>query len=330
MNDISIIVIGLNEEKNLKQCLESVTAASLSDEVNTEVVYVDSGSTDNSIAIAKSFPKVKVIMLDDPQPSAAKGRNLGASVTKAEYIQFIDGDSVLDKDWLTKALARLKADNSIAVVFGAIEEVGNKNNIYAKVCHFDWYTPAGDYRLCGGNAMWRRDVFMQSGGFDSMLIAGEEPDLCYKVRQNGHRIVCIDAPMVKHDLDMNSFKQYWLRSVRSGYAYSVIAMRFINKKEKLWLKEMLRNFLDPIVWFAIILIGFVVGWLPSLLLLLAFVSYRTSRVVKNVRPRAENAGEALLYGLHTQFSRIPLSVGQLRGLVDVFSKKWAIKKERNL
>jgi len=323
---ISIIVIGLNEEKNLKECLSSIFESSLGGDEKLEIVYVDSGSIDNSIAIAKSFYNVKVISLQDSPPSAAKGRNLGASITKGDYIQFVDGDSALDKNWIKMALQALELDQSKGVVFGAIEEVDNKNTIYSKVCRFDWYTPPGDYRLCGGNAMWRRDIFIKAGGFDSTLSAGEEPDLCYKVRQNGHRIVCLDAPMVKHDLDMNSFKEYWLRSIRSGYAYSVIAMRFMNMEEKLWLKETIRNFLDPLLWVIIILSGFSIGWLASLSLLFAFISYRIIRIIKNVQQRTTSLTDALLYGLHIQFSRLPLALGQIKGLTEVFLSRISRKK----
>jgi len=263
---------------------------------------------------------VKVVELKDINPSAAKARNLGVSLTNSDYIQFIDGDSILDKFWLNKALPVLSSDDSIGAVFGEIDEVGQQDNLYMKVCRFDWYIPPGDYRLCGGNALWKRSVFDQVGLFDGELIAGEEPDLCFRVRQKGYRIVCIDAPMVKHDLDMHTFRQYWNRSVRSGTAYSIIAMRYRNTEEKLWLREMVRNFAEIFIWILTLAIGISYSWQSAVLLFLIFILYRIIKVIFNVLPRSNGLMDSLLYALHIQFSRIPLVYGQLLGFVKIFFK----------
>ena len=324
-NTLSIIVIGLNEEKFIRGCLNSISEFKLPDCI-LEIIYVDSGSTDKSIEIAESFPNVKVVHLNDKNPSAAKARNLGVTVTDSEYIQFVDGDSILDELWLKKAFPVLSSDDSIGAVFGAIEEVGEQNNIYMKVCRFDWYTPPGDYRLCGGNALWKRIVFDEVGLFDGELIAGEEPDLCFRVRQKGYRIVCIDSPMVKHDLDMHYFKDYWNRSVRSGTAYAIIAMRYRKTQEKLWFKEMIRNFLDVFLWSLMLIIGVSYSWKVAGLLFLIFSLYRIGKVVLNVLPRSKGILDALLYALHIQFSRIPLVYGQILGLIKIFMKSTTSKK----
>ena len=319
MNNLAIIVIGLNEEKFIRQCLNSISGFNLP-ACTLEVIYVDSGSTDKSIEIAESFSNIRVVKLNDSNPSAAKARNLGVSVTDSEYIQFVDGDSVLDDLWLKRAFPVLSSDNSIGAVFGSIEEVGEQNNVYMKVCRFDWYTPPGDYRLCGGNALWKRSVFDEVGLFDGDLIAGEEPDLCFRVRQKGYRIVCIDSPMVKHDLDMHYFKDYWNRSVRSGTAYAIIAMRYRRTEEKLWFKEMIRNFAEVFIWLLILISGIFYSWKIATTLLVFFLLYRIGKVVLNVLPRSRGGLDALLYALHIQFSRIPLVYGQILGLVEIFIK----------
>ena len=325
MKTISVIVIGLNEEKVIGECLSSISGLKLSDCI-LEVIYVDSGSTDKSIKIAESFSNVRVVSLNDANPSAAKARNLGVSVTNSEFIQFVDGDSILDEQWLKIALPILSSDNSIGAVFGSIEEVDKKSNIYMKVCQFDWYMPPGDYRLCGGNALWKRSVFDEVGLFDGKLIAGEEPDLCFRVRQKGYRIVCIDSPMVKHDLDMHYFKDYWNRSVRSGTAYAIIAMRYRKTQEKLWLKEMTRNFAEVFIWLLLLTFGIFYSWKIAATLLVFFLSYRIGKVILNVLSRSRGGLDALLYALHIQFSRIPLVYGQILGLVEVFVKSISRKK----
>ena len=151
--------------------------------------------------------------------------------------------------------------------------------------------------------------------------------LCFRVRQNGYRIVCIDTPMVKHDLDMHYFKDYWNRSVRSGTAYAIIAMRYRKTQEKLWFKEMIRNFAEVFIWLLLLVFGIFYSWKIASVLLVLFLLYRIGKVVFNVLPRSRGWVDALLYSLHIQFSRIPLVYGQILGLVEVFMT--SISRKRN-
>ena len=311
---ISVVVIGLDEEQHLRGSLDSVFAACpAGDEL--EVIYVDSGSRDRSLEIAGSFPSVRVVELGDPEPSASKGRNAGIRVARGEWLQLLDGDSLLDPGWLTKALPRLEEQAGIACVFGRCEEVRPRQSLYMRVCQFDWSIPPGDYRLCGGNALWRREAILRAGGFDPELVVGEEPDLCYRVRQQGGRIVCLDLPMVRHDLDMNSFGDYWRRAARSGRGYVQIGLRFRRGEEKLWLRETVRNFLEPFIWLALLVAGFLLGGVAGALgLLAAYLVFQVVRVAWRARKREGGVTDPLLYGVHCLFSRIPLFCGQLQGL----------------
>ena len=62
--------------------------------------------------------------------------------------------------------------------------------------------------------------FLDVGGFNPAIIAGEEPDLCYRLRKVGGRIFHLDTPMVHHDANILKFNQWWKRSIRGGYAYA--------------------------------------------------------------------------------------------------------------
>ena len=66
--------------------------------------------------------------------------------------------------------------------------------------------------------MVRLAAFEGVGGFSDNLIAGEEPDLCFRLRQSGWRIFRLDAEMTLHDAAMTRASQWWQRSVRSGSA----------------------------------------------------------------------------------------------------------------
>lgn len=312
---LSIVVIGLNEEARLQAALEAIFA-NVPANVELEVFYVDSGSTDRSLAIAGTVPGVQILSLQTHRPSAAKARNLGLSQARGQYVQLIDGDSVLQPDWLSKALQALQTTPEIACVFGQCIEAFPEQSLYMRVCGLDWHIPAGDHRLCGGNSMWRRDVIAAHGFFDETLQLGEEPDLCYRVRQQGHRIVCLDVPMVLHDLAMVTFKQYWKRGEATGKAYARVATRYWRKPEKMWLRETLRNFVEPALWLLIAAAGvWLGGFVGACGALVSWWILRALKISTAVRARASDWKHSVLYGLHCQFMRLPVVVGQVKGLL---------------
>ena len=105
----------------------------------------------------------------------------------------------------------------------------------------DWNAPAGIVEFCGGDALMRREVLESVGGFDERLIAGEEPEMCRRIRELGFTILHVDRPMTGHDLAMTRFSQYWRRAVRTGYAYAEVSARFRNTDLPLWDRKARRN-----------------------------------------------------------------------------------------
>jgi glycosyltransferase involved in cell wall biosynthesis len=314
VRDLSVVVIGLNEEKLLASALRSVLDTSPGCRFS-ELIYVDSGSCDRSVEIASGIDGFRVLLLNSNVPSAAKARNLGLRNVHGDFVQLLDGDSVLQPGWLSNAMAYLIANPDVACVFGQVLEMNPDQSIYMRVCGLDWHVPQGEYRLCGGNAMWRREVLEAAVFFDEKFAFGEEPDLCYRVRQKGWRIRCIDAPMVKHDLGMTHFSQYWRRAENSGKAYIRVAARYWRQPEKLWLYESVRNFVEPALWITILTAG---SWFGSLgfglLGLAAWVMLRTARTAFKIRNRVKCWQDAFLYGFHTQLIRLPIAVGQIKAL----------------
>ncbi|MBT0571525.1 glycosyltransferase [Curvibacter sp. CHRR-16] len=310
---ISVVVIGLNEEARLAQSLTAVFA-NCPVGYELEVFYVDSGSKDRSVAIAQSIAGVQVLQLQTDKPSAAKARNLGLRHATGQFVQLIDGDSVMQTGWMEHALQAIEK-TQVACVFGQCIEMFPEQSIYMRACSFDWHIPPGYSRLCGGNSFWRLAVLQQHGFFDEALRCGEEPDLCYRVRQSGWRIVCLDVPMVLHDLAMTTFGQYWRRGVVNGRAYASIAKRYRQQPEKMWLKETVRNFAEPLVWLAVGALGLgVAAGAGAIVALLGWWSVRAARIAWSVRTRATSLGSAFLYGLHCQFMRLPAAVGQFQQL----------------
>jgi glycosyltransferase involved in cell wall biosynthesis len=314
---LSVVVIGLNEESRLKESLEAVFACRPHG-FELQVIYVDSGSIDRSVEIAQAVPGVEVLHLEGDERSAARARNVGLRRARGNFVQLIDGDSVVQPGWMDAALQVLERSTDIVCVFGRCTEMHPEQSIYMRVCGFDWHIPPGDHRFCGGNAMWKRSVLLKHGLFDESLRAGEEPDLCYRVRQNRGRIVCLDAPMVTHDLGMRRFEQYWKRGVGSGRAYAAIASRYWRTPERLWLRETVVNFVEPGVWILLAVVGWHLwGPLGAAVLLLTWYVIRTLRIAYTVRKRSLRLADALLYAVHCQFVRLPLAIGQLKTFMGV-------------
>ena len=214
---IDAVAIGRNEGARLIRCLDSLAAARL-----RHVVYVDSGSTDTSIAEAEARGAI-VVHLDVTQPfTAARARNAGVAALPpgGDFVQFIDGDCILDPGWIPLATRFLQDNPHVAVACGRRREVAPQASIYNRMIDREWDTPTGQARSCGGDALMRSDAFHAAGGFNPALIAGEEPELCLRLRRAGWQIWRLDAEMARHDAAMHRFGQWWRRSRRAGHAYA--------------------------------------------------------------------------------------------------------------
>lgn len=214
---LGAVIIGRNEGQRLVDCLASVLG-----QVD-HVVYVDSGSTDQSVANARAAG-VDVISLDLSIPfTAARARNAGVSALVAaqpdtSYVQFIDGDCSLQPGWIRTAARYLDQAADVAVVCGRRRERYPDASIYNRLCDREWDTPPGAAKACGGDALMRLDALCKVGGFDPQLIAGEEPELCVRLRHAGWTIWRLDAEMTLHDAAMSRFGQWWRRTARGGHA----------------------------------------------------------------------------------------------------------------
>lgn len=235
-SNIGAVVIGRNEGERLKICLDSLVAQT------GQIVYVDSGSTDDSVAMALK-KGVDVLALDMSQPfTAARARNAGfqkllSLYPEIEFVQFIDGDCQLAEGWLAQGASFLADKPNYAVVFGKLTERFPERSVYNLLCDIEWNTAFGEVNSCGGIALIRTACFQQVNGFKEGLIAGEEPELCYRFRQHGWLIYRLEADMAKHDAAILRFSQWWRRCKRAGFAYAEGSALHGKSKEKYWLKE---------------------------------------------------------------------------------------------
>jgi len=254
-DDLGIVVIGRNEGQRLIKCLTSLIVR------EHVVVYVDSGSTDSSVSEAEHLDAL-VIKLDLAQPfTAARARNEGfkalmAATPDVRFVQFIDGDCELVPTWLDTALPFIVNQKDLAVVCGRRRERFPERSVYNWLCEIEWNTPIGEALACGGDSLMRVDSFQEVGGFRSSLIAGEEPELCARLRKKGWKIWRLDADMTRHDAAMTRFSQWWLRAVRSGYAEAEVSRLHLwsglAKREK-------RAVASAVVWGGLIPLVIILG-----------------------------------------------------------------------
>ena len=267
---VGAVAIGRNEGARLVASL-----ASLHGRV-ARIVYVDSGSTDDSVAEARARG-VEVVALDMSRPfTAARARNAGFACLREiapdlTYVQFLDGDCEVAEGWITAGAAALDADPHLAVVCGRRREKYPEASRWNRMIDQEWgATPPGEVKACGGDAMMRIAAVEAVGGFDPSFIAGEEPELCYRMRQKGWRIRRLDAEMTRHDADLTRFGQAWQRARRTGHTYAEGAATYGRGPERYKVAEFLRALFWGLVIPLVALLGTLVFGPWALLLLFAW------------------------------------------------------------
>lgn len=229
---IAAIVIGRNEGARLIACLEALAGLA-------PLIYVDSGSTDGSVDAARARG-AQVVELDMSLPfTAARARNAGLAALPydVELVQFLDGDCVVQAGWLDQAQAFLAQYPDIAVVCGRRREMYPDASVYNAMIDDEWDTPVGQALACGGDALMRVDALRAVQGYREDLIAGEEPELCLRLRQAGWRIWRLDAEMTAHDAQITRFGQWWKRTKRAGHAFAEGAALHGAPPERHWVAQ---------------------------------------------------------------------------------------------
>lgn len=311
--NITVVVIGINVEETIGACLSSIDACDYPKDA-LELIFVDGGSTDRSVEIASRYPNVKIIELVQDQPTPGRGRNHGWKAASYEKIQFLDGDTLIEKQWLNDALAYFK--DGVVAVSGKRSEIYPKKNWYHLIADIEWKIPAGESKAFGGDVLIEKSALEKAGGYDEFLIAGEDPDLSYRIRQNGGKILSVDAPMTKHDILMDSLGAYLKRSARTGYGYAALAWRYRNKREKLFWKEFLRVPLGIVIPWGIVIGGCKLGF-PGIGALIGLgLMFRSLRKIPYFSRRYQlSFKESAVYAFHLSFIVYPQVAGMLRFII---------------
>ena len=310
ISDIGAVAIGRNEGPRLIACLEAIVGRV------RRVVYVDSGSTDGSVAMAADRG-AEVVALDLSEPfTAARARNAGLHrllelEPDLRFVQFIDGDCEVVPGWLGCARGALEGRPELAVACGRRRERFPEASVYNRLADLEWDTPVGDSDACGGDALMRVSALAEVGGFDPTLIAGEEPDLCVRLRAIGWKVDRLDAEMTRHDLNMTRFGQWWRRHVRAGHAFAEGADRHGRGPDRHWVRPMRSNW----AWGAVVpAASLALAWPTAGLSLLGLLGYPLigCRAARGRARRGTPVGASALYGAFCALSKFPQAIGQGR------------------
>jgi GT2 family glycosyltransferase len=306
------VVIGRNEGDRLRGCLESVMPHV------GDTVYVDSGSCDDSPALANRLGAHTIELSTDFPFTAARARNVGWKRIlqlrpDVQYLQFVDGDCLLDPAWIGNALAEFAKHPEAGILFGHVRETWPKRNIYHRLAAMEWDTPVGRTKYCGGIAMIRASAIAKIGGYRDGLIAGEEPEMCVRLRQAGWSVVKLDREMASHDSNIGSFGLWWKRSVRSGRAFAEGASLHGGPPERHWVKETRSIWLWGIV---IPILGLSLIWPTrgvSLAVMAAmYLALLAKITIVKLLTRKCSIADALLYAAFCVVGKWPQAIGLSR------------------
>ncbi|GAB1360925.1 hypothetical protein MASR1M32_01610 [Rhodobacter sp.] len=298
---IDAVVIGRNEGARLVACL-----GALQGQVR-RVVYVDSGSTDGSIAAAQGAG-AEVVALDMTRPfTAARARNAGLARLDGDgFVQLLDGDCQMQPGWIGDALRAFAEHPRAVVVCGRRRERHPEASVWNRLCDREWNTPLGQAAACGGDALMRLPALRAVGGYREDLIAGEEPELCLRLRRAGGEVWRIGAEMTLHDAAMTRFPQWWRRTMRAGHAFAEGAALHGQGPERHWVAETGR----ALVWgLGVPLAAAIAGLLHPLgwLILLAW-PLQAARLALRWRAEGKAGAEAAVF---TTIGKLPEALGVL-------------------
>jgi hypothetical protein len=275
------------------------------------------------VALARSLG-AEVVELDHSLPfSAARARNAGFArlrqvAPEVLLVQFVDGDCEVVEGWLDAGHRALAARPGTAVVCGRRRERWPGRSLYNRLADLEWDTPVGPAESCGGDALMRALAFQRVGGFDPTVPAGEEPELCARLRRDGWAIDRIDAEMTLHDLGVTSFGPWWRRQVRGGYGGLDVTQRMEGagpfarhvRSARIWTVGWLAG--GTIVGTS----AFALGGPGAAAWAVAFVAgvpfLQALRVAAKARGRVGDVGTALAHGALTMVGKWAELIGQSR------------------
>ncbi|TVP70738.1 MAG: glycosyltransferase [Rhodobacteraceae bacterium] len=319
MVSFDVVVIGRNEGLRLGAALRAAKGLA------RRVIYVDSGSRDDSVTQARALG-ITVCALDPVRPfTAARARNEGFAALgpdRAEFVHFVDGDCILQPDWPAQALDFMREHPQAGLVFGRQFEARPDASVYNFLTDWEWDKPAGRDALSAGCVLVRTTAMVELGGYDEALIAGEDDDFCLRLQAAGWETWRIGGAMTEHDARLLSFAPWWRRMLRAGYSYGALGQRHAQKGRAQRVRALVWGGVVPLLG----LIG-LVFWLPLFLLMALAIALSLTRQTRRFMrmeldpDRAFRAASVLMLGKHAELQGLvrfwrDQRAGRVSGLIE--------------
>ena len=194
---VSVIIPLYNSEQFIARAIESVKNQTYS---NIEVIVVDDGSTDNSLAIAKQYESRNIHIYSQTNQGAQVARNFGFSHSKGKYIQYLDSDDYLtprkiekqvrlleNNDAMTIATSSVYIDDGYKCVLWKMPNIYHdfKNGFELLVNLWYYFTPS----LAHGSYLMPRTLVECSGGWDETLLKNQDGEFFSRVLIQAQKVV---------------------------------------------------------------------------------------------------------------------------------------------
>lgn len=244
--DLSVVIITKNEEEMIRNCIESVILsveyAVKKDTISSyEIILSDSASTDKTIEISKEYP-ITIVQLDKRWPlSAAAGRYIGNLYSNGKYVFFMDGDCIVDQEWIHRSIPYLEEEN-VAGIDGIEEEFIDPSSPF-----YNYFPNEPNKEIVEvevlGKAIFKKSVLDDVGSYNPYLIGAEDRDISYRVKDSGYKLLRLPFVYVTHHWAKKSGKLTLGRYLKSVYVWSRgegEALRYSIKNKRIAKKYILR------------------------------------------------------------------------------------------
>ncbi len=199
---ISIIIPVYNDAKGLALCLDALTKQTYPEEC-VEIIVVDNGSSDNSVAIAKQYSNI--VTLSEKKPGSYSARNKAISHAKHPVLAFLDADCIAHPDWLTEGIKTLSEINFDGLVAGHIEFTFIKPGSPSLIELFDSITYLNNKRnveqfafSVTANMFTSKKIFDEVGLFNSEMKSGGDREWGNRLAQIGKSMRFANNAIIYH------------------------------------------------------------------------------------------------------------------------------------
>jgi glycosyltransferase involved in cell wall biosynthesis len=227
---VSVVIPAHNAAGSIAQCLRSVRQA-MPDNLETEIIVVDHGSTDETAKIAAE--EGGRVVYADPKRVLGPGgaRNFGAQASQGNLLAFLDADVVLPGQWLTIGLAQFRNgfQGVLGFPFVAPEGAGWVGRVWSARSCIDKEGICNVDLLSGCNLLLNRSVFEKVHGFRSELITAQDKDFSMRIQEAGYGVLLMPQPPVIHlDYEKSLLHFAWKEYRRQLYTLHLARIHHFN------------------------------------------------------------------------------------------------------